>query len=111
MKNIAFKRAVSNPSTKSFYHPDLIIHHWDASIEEERNFNINSNYEILPETEFWKEIAKNESLHIEFVNKKRAFEDSIEKALQAEAQILDEETRKLEAEFKQFQQWKKKAKR
>jgi hypothetical protein len=111
MKNIAFKRASSNPSTAPFYHPLTIIQHWEVSVDQEQNYVAGSNFEILPEDQFLKELAKNESLHEEFLKSIEAQKLAVKNALEAESVIHEQEHRKLEEEFKQFQKWKKKSKR
>lgn len=111
MKNYAFKRASSNPSTGSSLHSKFITEYADTTLFEPGFHKQEDGYEILPEDQFFGELAKNDSLHVEFLKKKAAQDEAIRAALEAEAQVLEQEQRKLEEEFNQFQKWKKKAKR
>lgn len=111
MKNITFKRALSNPSLCKFFHPMTVIQYWDTTIAEETNYRQDCGFEILPEDIFLHELSKNEALHDEFIKNMEAQNLSLKAAIKAEEQFIKEEDRKLEEEFKQFQKWKKKAKR
>ena len=107
MKNIAFKRAKHSPQMKESLHPEFITEYADISLFPEGFHRPEDGFEILSEDLFEVELAKNESYHAEFLEKKAKLEQDLIKAREAqELQELAQEKKDLR-EYEEFKKWKK----
>lgn len=106
MKNIAFKRAKTTPTTKDILHPEYITEYADTSLFPEGFHKIEDGYEILSEDMFKVELAKNEQLHQEFLEKKKKDQEYKSKLMEAEAHKKQIEEQREQKEFQEFLKWK-----
>lgn len=106
MKNYAFKRAKNCPAVKDSLHPEFICEHADTSLFPDGFHNPEEGYEILDQEQFDVEMAKNDSLHEEFLAKRRKDELLAQKAQSEAQQVRDREEIKVRSEFEEFKAWK-----
>ena len=106
MKNYAFKRAKVTPTMKDSLHPEFITEYADTSLFPEGFHKSEDGYEILGEDLFMEELAKNESLHEEFVNHKRQLEQDIVRAEDAKITAELAQEKQDMREYEEFLKWK-----
>ena len=107
MKNYAFKRAKHCPAVKDSLHPEYIVEYADISLFEPGFHKHEDGYEIMPEDSFQDQLAKNQSLHQEFLEKKAKSELELQ-AIAAQKSALDaQRERKDRQEYEEFLKWKK----
>jgi len=107
MKNIAFKKAKNSPIVKDLLPSEFITEYADTSLFEEGYHLTQEGYEILPEDQFNKLLAKNERLLAQFNLDKQEREATIVAAKIAEQMVLDQQEEILNKEFEDYKRWKK----
>ena len=107
MKTYALKRAKVVLAMKDSLHPEFIVEFADTALFPPGFHKPEDGFEFMPEDLFVEELAKNESLHAEFLAHKAKLDQEL-LAVQAQKAALDAvRERKEKQEYEDFLKWKK----